>query len=309
MRLLEETGMLALVWDKVEYCWPDYADENMRNWFSLKSGNKRLQVVDSRSQLEKVMKFRDGYSHLPCLYNGIISMSYLKKVISSSENGLFFNAIAPDVFSGIALSTVVERYLLTDYPYSINGASSHSNGSAFVRRKVKNDGAENNCPTQKFMSENSREYDVRIKMAPSVSVCIMGEFLLVKQFLPTLPLSEPAWNFYVKALVRNAKKSLASEEILSSAQHTVKKLNLRIKIPSLSEGDNKKSKLNLGFTSAVFNFKAPLSMVGNVFDACHLVGGMLPPPVESISKSPIKEFFKNLKDFLVLETIKLYRSL
>lgn len=309
MRLLEETGQLALVWDKVEYCWPDYADENMRNWFSLKSGNKSLQVVASRSRLEKVMKFREGYSHLPCLYNGIIRMSCLKKVIACSENGLFFNAIAPDVFSGIALSTVVERYLLTDYPFSINGASSHSNGSAFVRRKVQNEGVENNNPTQKFMSENSRAYDARIKMAPSVSVCIMGEFLLVKQFFPTLPLPEPDWNFYVKALLRNAKKSLAFEEILLSAEHTVKKLNLRIKMPSYSVDDSKKSKLNLGFTSAVFNFKAPLSMVGNVFDACHLVGGMLPPPVKSISKSPIKDFFKNLKDFLVPETIKLFRSL
>ena len=157
MTLLEDSKIRALVWDKAEYCWPDYVDENMRNWFSIKLGASRLELVSGRKRLTKVLKFHEGYNRLPCLYNGIIKKSLLDDVISYSTNGLFFNAVSPDVYSGIALSAVVEEYLLTDYPFSVNGASRHSNGTAFVRPRNKVDSNDN--PTNMFLSENSRVYD------------------------------------------------------------------------------------------------------------------------------------------------------
>lgn len=307
MRLLDETKMSALIWDKVEYCWPDYVDENMRNWFSLRSGRSCLQVVNSRKRLEKVIRFREGYTRLPCLYNGIIKKSLLDRVSTLSTNGLFFNAISPDVFSGLALSMVVDRYLLTDYPFSVNGASRHSNGTAFVRSKNLNIAGSD--PTQKFMSENSREYDDRIKMAPSTTICVMGELLLAKKFLPGLPFPEPRWSDYIRALIRNAKYSLVAESILQSATHTANLLRLRTSIPAHVDAQARKIVVDIGFNRGSFNFKVPVSMVGNVYDACQLVGSMLPPEIGDISKSPLDEFIKKLRECLVSEAIKLYRSI
>jgi hypothetical protein len=46
-------------------------------------------------------------------------------------DGAFFKAVSPDVYSGIAALSVLDSYILSTRPFSVNGASASSNGTAF----------------------------------------------------------------------------------------------------------------------------------------------------------------------------------
>lgn len=304
MAILDESNSNALVWDKAEYCWPDYIDENMRNWFSLKSKQHSIRRLKGKNKLCQVIKFTDAYNRLPCLYNGIIRKSLLNEIKEKSINGVFFNSISPDVYSGIVLSMVVKEYLHTDFPFSVNGASRHSNGTSFARQIA----AGRDSPYTKFSAENTRIYDSRIEMGPSPLICVMGEYMLAKQFLPSLALSEPSWRHYVNSLVRSARSSFLPSLVLNSARYTANQLGLKAKIPEQCETFVNSVRPNIGFTGENFNYIAPLTMVGNIYDACHLVSGMV-PNIENISyHSPIAIFVKNIYKCLIIELKNLYRA-
>lgn len=303
MALMEKAQVDALVWRKVNYGWPDHVDENLRNRFFLAASRGDLQVAYGPRRLAKVMKFHEGYNRLPSLYNGIIHRSSLNKVIELSTNNVFFNSISPDVFSGIALSMVVDEYLLSEYPFSVDGTSRHSIGTSSFRAQ----GRDIDSPAAKFMSENSREYDSRIQMAPSLAVCIMGEYLFARQFLPTVSFPGPYWNHYVRTLIRHARGSFAPEEFLRSAAHSAKSTNIRIKVPD-QVLPSRNLLPRLGFQGDSFSFKAPFNMVKNVYDACQLIAGMLPASVETDVKSPLTRFGARIAECIIAEGKSLYRA-
>lgn len=303
--ILEMSQMNALVWGKSEYCWPDYIDESMRNWFSIKNKSYTLRVADGHKKLNQVINFREAYTWLPCLYNGIVKMSLIEELRAQSTNEIFFNAISPDVFSGIVLSTVVDKYLCTDYPFSVNGASRHSNGTSFMRQRTDD---ERESPSAKFNAENQRKYDPRIQLGPSTLICVMGEYLLAKQFLPALYLPGPSWSHYVSSLAKSAKKAFLPREVLQSAAHTAKQLGLKVRATGKVERTLNRPPPVIGFIGDSFNFIAPRGMVENIYDACRLVAGMLSDVSAVEYSSPINIFVKRIKDCLVIELKSLYRS-
>ncbi|SCY87057.1 glycosyltransferase family 2 protein [Desulfoluna spongiiphila] len=303
MGIIVEFRTNALVWHKIDYCWPDHIDENSRNLFWFGTEDSALKKVRALSTLKKVIRFQEMYTKLPCLYNGIVRKSFVDKIKKLSVNGVFFNAISPDIFSGIALSSIIGNYLYTNYSFSVNGASRHSNGTSFVRSVDKEAGT----PFAKFMSENLIEYDPRLKMAPCPSVCVMGEYLLAKKYIHLLKFSEPSWKKYVKILVRNAKCSYASDEILRSAAHTVSAVGGRTRIPDRAAASITISK-RLGFQLGSWQFKAPNDMVNNIYDACRLAGSMQSEVIQKDSQNPVQRFVVNIRNFLLYELKKLYRS-
>ena len=305
MRLIEESRLNALVWDKVNYHWPDHIDESMRNWLSLKPTNTAVSWRDGRKTLRKVMMFRDGYTRLPCVYNSIVRKVLLDKVKESSTNKTFFTSISPDVFSGIVLSMVVGRYLHSGYPFSVSGASRHSNGTSMFQSHV---GTAANVPAITFMSENPREYDCRVKMVPCIAVYVMGEYLLAKHFVPDLALREPHWGHYVRAVIRGARGSLHASEVLQSASHTVRMLGLHIRVPERVEA-NRTFQPKSGMHGDTFGFTVPVCMVANVYEACQLVAGMLPNAIDRDGSAPLIRAIKNVRSCIISEAKTIYRSL
>ncbi|MBT8565443.1 glycosyltransferase family 2 protein [Polynucleobacter paneuropaeus] len=305
MEILDKHKLNALVWEKAEYCWLDYVDERMRNWISLKNDSYTLQIVSGPNKLRKVMKFREGYTKLPCLYNGIVRKCLVDSLRLQSSNGIFFNSISPDVFSGIALSMAVGNYLSTDYPFSVNGASRFSNGTSFMRQKA---GKENQSPSAKFLAENNYEYDSRILLAPSTITCLMGEYMQAKRYLSSLELPDPSWGLYVKSLIKSANRVFLPYEVLQSAAYTAKKIGLKIKIPECLDNVNNILSPNIGFARDRFNFISPNKMVENIYDACQLVAGMLPKASLIDIRSPASVFMRRIAACFLIELKKLYRS-
>ena len=303
MDILERFKMNALVWKKVEYCWPDYIDPMRRNWMSLPNLGYGLRVYDGRRKLRQVMRSRDGYNTLPCLYNGIVRKSLIDGLKSNSTNGVFFNAMAPDVFSGIALSQVVGSYLYTHYPFSVNGASRHSIGTSYWLQKS---GDLSGNPKATYISENLCIYDERLLMVSAIVTAVTGEYLQAKKFLPSLLLPEPDWDQYLRVLIKSAKSSLFPDEILASATHTAKRCGLGRRVPD--QIAPAKVSPRVGFAGESFNFTVPLNMVNNVYDACRLVGGMLPAPYTLRVVSPAGMFVKRMRETLIVELKAFYRS-
>jgi hypothetical protein len=227
MALLESASIDVLIWEKAEYCWPDFIDGNMKNWFSVKTERVEVRIIEPCNKLHNVIAFREGYNLLPCVYNGVVKKSLLEEVAEKSINGKFFNSISPDVYSGIALSQVLDKYVYVNYLFSVNGASSFSNGSSFTRPQTN----ECNSPTSKFLSEYTYEYDNRVKMGPSVTICVMGEYLMVKKFIPEFNLPEPDWDRYIRTLIQGAKSSQLPDAILESARHSASMIASEMKIP------------------------------------------------------------------------------
>lgn len=303
MSILEESKFNALVWEKAEYCWPDYIESSMRNWFSLKNKTYSLFKINGRSKLSQVIKFRDSYTKLPCLYNGIVKKSLLDEIRSLTTNNIFFNSISPDVFSGIVLSMFVENYLYTDYSFSVNGASRHSNGTSFMRQKASSP----DNPHSKFIAENQRKYDERLLMGPAIPICVMGEYLLAKQFLHKIDFPNVSWKSYTKALIKNAKYAFMPKDVLQSAAYTVKKVGLKVKVPENIVTIKSATEPNIGAVGDSFCFIVPHGMVKNIYDACQLVAGMLPNIANLKQYSSIKYFFVQSNNFLIITLKNLYR--
>lgn len=304
MNILEKSELNAIVWGKAEYCWPDNIDESKRNSFSLKSRIPSLLLLNGEKKLRQVLKFRDGYNKLPCLYNGIVKKALVESLKNQALNKIFFNSISPDVFSAITLSMVVDDYIYTDYPFSVNGASRHSNGTSFMIQGI----SHSDSPHAKFTTENQIKYDQRLLMGPSVSICIMGEYLLAKHFLSKIIFPDVSWKRYVHSLINNAKGSLLSDEILLSAAYTVKQTELKIKVPEQVTSIQSRPEQQVGFCGDSFFFKAPIEMVKNIYDACELVSRMVPSAENLKQSTSIREIANRVRTFFYIELKNLYRS-
>lgn len=273
MRLLEESGLQALVWEKAEYCWPDHVEPAVRNTLSIRLGGFRKSRVSGQEQFQRVMSFKTGYTALPCLYNGIARRQLLLDLKRSASNGLFFNAISPDCFSALALSLVVGDYLVCNFPFSVNGASRHSNGTSFMRRGT--DGKSDN-PTTAFYSENRLSYDARVLLAPAIPVVIVGEYLLVQKYHPELGLPDPSWPVYLGSLAKDIVNSRRPEAVTASAVHTAAQLGMAFAAPRPKGKDQADAEFDHGLMKDVLRTRAHSVLVTNVADACMLVASLIP---------------------------------
>jgi glycosyltransferase involved in cell wall biosynthesis len=304
MAALDAHEMHAIVWDKADYCWPDHIDPALQNWIVVKDRSRGLEVARGQKKLRRVLEFHESYARLPCLYSGIVRRSFVSSVAKASTNHRFFNGLSPDIYSGIALSMVVESYLSSAIPFSVNGASRHSNGTSVMRSKT----IEAESPAARFASENNLVYDERIKLAPSTLVFVLGEFLEARKSLPSFRFPAPDWNRYVRALIKDASASFGRAEILDSAAHTAALAGVSVAIPD-AQSLQRPPATGLEPQGNSLAFKAPLDMVSNVYDACKLIGSIVASAPQSDPRAPFERFVQRAADSLLFEAKNLYRSI
>ena len=307
MTLLEQTHVPAMIWHKAEYCWLDYPVAAMQNLIITDVRAGQATYVKAAAQLKRVIAFDAAYTTLPCLYNGIVRRSIMEKVKAMSTGGLFFNSISPDVYSGIALSLFVDEYLHVGYPFSVNGASRHSNGTSFTRTN----GTNPQSPAAKFRQENSRQYDARIQLGPAVLICVMGEYMLVKDSLKQLDLPEPDWGNYVKKLAASAAQSFLQKEVALSAEFTARAVGLTLPAPQPQQTKTTSVVTPVNLESTL-SFIAPPELVKNVHDACALVGALAPHTIQVVRYSVVTlahTFTRTIFKHMYLEARKFCRAL
>lgn len=152
--IINKTGCQAIMSRRGVYYWPKCGAE-MGSWpymgimdnsliVPLSSG---VELCNGREWLSKLMRGEAMYLDLPCLYTGgfadIVAINRAR-----GPSGAFYLSMAPDVYSAIALASVLDTYVTLKEPVAICGVSSHSIGTSGFSKN-------NRDASSKFFSENN----------------------------------------------------------------------------------------------------------------------------------------------------------
>jgi glycosyltransferase involved in cell wall biosynthesis len=92
-----------------------------------------IEVRNSQTWMNKVMSGVALYPNLPMLYSGgFVDMSLVAEL--KAKRGAFYFSSIPDVYSAMAISRSIDRYLYVFEPLALDGVSKHSTGTSLVRR-------------------------------------------------------------------------------------------------------------------------------------------------------------------------------
>lgn len=168
----------AIAWVKAQYCWKScLINQNLLS-VPLK---KNLAKLETSSVLQAILAFdakkKSSYADLPCLYNSFVRSTKIDEVKKKSKK--FFCSMTPDVYSAIALSSVIECYYFSSQPYSVNGSSNHSNGVSYMYG-VSLKGRQ---AALAFISEIDIPFHPDLVMCPSISIVVAESALQAKSNL------------------------------------------------------------------------------------------------------------------------------
>lgn len=115
----------AAIFSIPHYLWPDCKGSLFWEWlfpFRIRKGTGRVTVLDSFSELIKVLK--DGaykIGQLPKAYHGIVTREALDKIYG--KHGSYFPGASPDMANAVSLALNKVKLIHIDYPFLIGGTS------------------------------------------------------------------------------------------------------------------------------------------------------------------------------------------
>jgi glycosyltransferase involved in cell wall biosynthesis len=260
----------AFTWKKINYNWPDHLVEESRNLL-IGDSKPEVQKINAKKALRQLAKFRIGYNTLPCIYNSIVSMDDIRSVIDQSKQKVFFYGPIPDVYSGIALSTVVGQYYFASFPLTINGASVKSSG--VIQGEPSLEKSQKDKIIDIINAKSSYHEDIG-EFSSSIVSIIMGEYMLARKNIDDFPGPKPSWYVYVKRLLRESKTSKNSKDIIKSARYTAKKRGFIMLFLFYKIDLNLASKVSTCFFNGKINL--PPKTINNIEDVSLLLTGLIP---------------------------------
>jgi len=174
---IETTGCRGLISKRCTYFWPDSSTVNNRGVFvdndltvPVTAG---LEIRNSREWLGKLMRGEAFYYDLPMLYTGgVVHVSLINKARDS--HGTFFLSMIPDVYSGIALASVLDEYVMLNEPVFVSGISSKSNGASALGN------GKNLNPAKHFFSESNISFHGKVRggeSSKSIPILVYESYL------------------------------------------------------------------------------------------------------------------------------------
>tara|TARA_R100000365_G_C2748294_1_gene79435 strand:- start:8256 stop:9296 length:1041 start_codon:yes stop_codon:yes gene_type:complete len=132
------------------YHWPSILEGEFGSLnLQMRTGHR---VIKTAPALQSVLDGKSYYKYsLPVLYTGgFVRTEILARL--RARTGRVFNGIAPDVYSSIAISQEIDRFVYLYEPLAIDGQSKHSGGRAALA-PAKLNGTHYLEPAKKFISE------------------------------------------------------------------------------------------------------------------------------------------------------------
>ena len=124
----------------VTYCWKGSL---INNDSTLTHPTSRAATeVNSKSVLQKVFAMEFDYFHLPMMYYGAVHKSVIEK-IKSVQGSVFADAASLDMYSGMCIAWLEEKFYISDYPFTIMGNSAKINGTNHHQRNNKKNDVSN----------------------------------------------------------------------------------------------------------------------------------------------------------------------
>ena len=276
--LIQETGAQAISWNKAEYHWPSHPNFALRNVISIPAMNVLVEIPATLA-LRHATRFWLPYNKLPTVYNSFVAYNVIAS--AKQKNGSFFMSVTPDVYSGFALMKVLNSYLYSSRPFSVNGASASSNGSNSIS------GSRLQGESAQFMSEFDLEQNETFQVIPGAiyssiaeALCQADKYcfnsrlsinkkLIIKLILRDIYLYLPeqrqhSLDALYKMVARYGLKDFAEERGNKVSNiKSIEKLPFEVSPRSVIQRGS------LVFDAENFNVK-------DVFDACKLTGNLLP---------------------------------
>jgi glycosyltransferase involved in cell wall biosynthesis len=112
------------------YLWPVNAPDRL----VVNNGSG----YEIRSGLDCLRKTMYGtIINLPTIYTGgYVKKELIDEIKEKSPEKKFFQSINPDLYSGMAVSSVIDNYIYSFEPLAISGTSKHSNGYTFKNKNL-----------------------------------------------------------------------------------------------------------------------------------------------------------------------------
>lgn len=113
------------------YIWPNKETGNTGTLTIKKYKNiKENEVIDTKKKVEKL--FEDGIIqyqryNLPRVYHGIIKKEVMNKIFY--KTGSYFGGLSPDIYSTVALSSLVKKHIIVNNIFTIAGICPQSTTS------------------------------------------------------------------------------------------------------------------------------------------------------------------------------------
>ncbi|NYT46278.1 glycosyltransferase [Alcaligenaceae bacterium] len=262
----------AVTWRKIEYCWPTHIHKPYRNMMILPFGSGS-QKIYAKSKLAKAISFEVGYNDLPCVYNSFIHLSIIR---SGYVDGRYFDTASPDVYSGFCNALLIDRYVYSNEPFTINGASGHSNGTAQRFRKI------NRNLGQEFLDLNRKDESLFTYFKHPqgvVSGCTMEAVLAIKgKFPERLSYLEINWSYFLKAAVREYKAIDYSEDEYDELHEIACREGLLDILEELKRTAPERSvvgKIRTSFDSSRLIVNSRFFLVNNVYSAAKVASALL----------------------------------
>jgi hypothetical protein len=256
------------------YSWPNFADPLQRNRLCIHLGND-FEIINSRQMLDRAFGEPKIYWNLPIIYKAFADIEVINKVKATANSGSFFKSMIPDVYSGIAIASVVDSYGLSHKAFALNGASGHSGGTAAFSP------LSDTTPAETFLSESTIPFHEKLSFAPNIPI-ILAESILQAQdnnLLPDYTLDlEMVLKSAVETCFRDGRMgSVTFDRVKSAIVEIGRKNNLGGYAEKLI-ASGKLSASRSGFVQGLDIFNKRISIdasefgVGNVYEAAVLHG-------------------------------------
>jgi len=143
--VIQKMGCKAVASKWCYYYWPHCTAQENHLIVPLKSG---IELRNGREWLGKLMRGDAVYPDLPFLYTGgFVDIEAINRARDGS--GSFFLSMTPDVYSAIALASVLDSYVMLMEPVTVGGVSTHSTGASCLGV------GDNIKPSNMFFSEGN----------------------------------------------------------------------------------------------------------------------------------------------------------
>lgn len=181
--IIETAGVDAIRSTCCTYHWPAVmGNEHGQLIVPMSSGT---EMRNASHWLKKVMRGTAKYPQLPVIYHGgFIHISALNKI--RNKTGTFFRSCTPDLYSAVAVASVVDRFLYLHAPLAVNGVSKHSTGkSSFSVKKNKD-----TTPLEVFYSEGNLPFHDDIPMHEDGSPPVSFHAMVYETYLQSTALRD-----------------------------------------------------------------------------------------------------------------------
>lgn len=176
--LIAETGFAAVTSSSIYYAWPSFPIEELRSTMVVRDVRRGVEIRNARKEASQRIKCCGEEKYyvwgLPSVYRGFVSTSVID---CARKNGRYFQSITPDAYSAFVNSFFIDKYLYSQYPFTIEGVSGKSNGASQLIGK---DAAEE----QKYLAENDIPFSDELVYTPSAPIIMAEAFLQAKRQFP-----------------------------------------------------------------------------------------------------------------------------